>query len=143
MLRSGMMGWLTVMQDTNAWTPEEHAAAKQEFALYKEKLRPLIRDADLYHISARPDGVHWDGIEYFDAAARNGRGVCFPRLCTGRQGAHLSAPWAPAGPAIPSAFPDGSSSDRTESGHELMSKGLSMALSVPNSSELVFMDEVR
>jgi hypothetical protein len=34
-------------------------------------------------------------------------------------------------------------SDRTESGHDLMSKGLSMALSIPNSSELVFIDEVR
>ena len=61
-----MMGWLTVMQDTNAWTPKQHVAAKEEFALYKEKLRPFIRDADLYHISLRPDGVHWDAIEYHD-----------------------------------------------------------------------------
>ena len=45
MLRSGMMGMLTIMQDTNTWTAEEHAAAKAEFALYKQKLRPLIRDA--------------------------------------------------------------------------------------------------
>jgi alpha-galactosidase len=30
MLRSGMMGMLTVMQDTNAWTSQEHAAAKAE-----------------------------------------------------------------------------------------------------------------
>jgi hypothetical protein len=40
-------------------------------------------------------------------------------------------------------FQDGSSSDRTDSGHDLMSKGLSMTLSVPDSSELVFIDEVR
>src|ERR1035438_5201520 len=30
MLRSGMMGWLTVMLDTNAWSPEQHAEAKKE-----------------------------------------------------------------------------------------------------------------
>ena len=66
MLRSGMMGMLTIMQDTNTWTAEEHAAAKAEFALYKQKLRPLIRDAELYHVSERPDGIHWDGMEYFD-----------------------------------------------------------------------------
>ena len=73
MLRSGMMGWLTIMQDTKHGR-RKSAAAKAEFALYKRKLRPLIRDADLYHVSARPDGVHWDGVEYFDASAE---GVSF------------------------------------------------------------------
>ena len=52
MLRSGMMGWMTMMQDTTAWTPEQHAARPAGFALYKEKLRPLIRDADLSHLGA-------------------------------------------------------------------------------------------
>src|SRR5215471_14428085 len=72
MLRSGMMGWLTIMVDTTAWTAEQHRVAKEEFALYKTKLRPLIRDAELYHISLRPDGVHWDAVEYFDPAQREG-----------------------------------------------------------------------
>jgi alpha-galactosidase len=143
MLRSGMMGWLTVMQNTNAWTPEQHAAAKQEFALYKEKLRSFIRDADLYHISARPDGVHWDGIEYYDEQQQRALVYAF----------HGSAPddqthTFPLYGLQPSRryrlhFQDGSSSDRTESGHELINKGLSIKLAVPNSSELVFIDEVR
>src|SRR5208282_5176451 len=47
----------------------------QEFALYKSTLRPLIRAADLYHVADRPDGVHWDGIEYYSKAER--RGVLF------------------------------------------------------------------
>lgn len=33
MLRSGMMGWLTIMQDTTARTPQQHASAKGEFQL--------------------------------------------------------------------------------------------------------------
>ena len=72
MLRSGMMGWLSIMQDTSAWTPEQHAAAKAAIELYKTRLRPLLRDADLYHVSARPDGVQWDGIEYIDRTRRHG-----------------------------------------------------------------------
>ena len=52
MLRSGMMGWFTIMIDTNSWSPEQHAEAKKEIDLYKKELRPLIRDASLYHISA-------------------------------------------------------------------------------------------
>jgi len=74
-LRSGMMGWLTIMLDTTAWTPEQRKAAKMAFAVYKTGLRPLIRDTDLYHVSDRPDGIPWDGLEYFDAA--KGRGVLY------------------------------------------------------------------
>ncbi len=30
MLRSGMMGWFTVMIDSNSWSPQQHAAAARE-----------------------------------------------------------------------------------------------------------------
>ncbi|WP_251106777.1 alpha-galactosidase [Alloacidobacterium dinghuense] len=73
-LRSGMMGWFTLMLDT-AWNAEEHATARKAIAPYKSELRPLIREADLYHVSPRPDGVHWDGTEYFDGV--HGKGVLF------------------------------------------------------------------
>jgi len=33
---------------------------------------PLIRSADLYHVSARPDAVRWDGFEYYSPALRRG-----------------------------------------------------------------------
>jgi alpha-galactosidase len=143
MLRSGMMGWLTVMQNTNAWTPEQHAAAKQEFALYKEKLRPFIRDADLYHISARPDGMHWDGIEYNDVRQQRALVYAFHGSTPNDQ-AHIF----PLYGLQPSRryrlhFQDGSSPDRTATGHDLMDEGLSIKLTVPNSSELIFIDEVR
>jgi alpha-galactosidase len=36
MLRSGMMGWLTIMMDTTTWSAEQHAEAKKEIELYKE-----------------------------------------------------------------------------------------------------------
>jgi hypothetical protein len=143
MLRSGMMGWLTVMQNTNAWSPEQHAAAKQEFALYKEKLRPFIRDADLYHISARADGVHWDGIEYYDI--KHARGLVYAfRGSTPEDKTHTF----PIYGLHPDRqyrlhFQDGSSSDRTENGHDLMNEGLRMKLAVPNSSELIFIDELK
>jgi hypothetical protein len=142
MLRSGMMGWLTVMQNTNDWTPEQHADAKREFALYKEKLRPLIRDADLYHISARPDGEHWDGIEYYDA--RHGRALvyAFRGALDDRMHTFLLHGFQPSR-RYRLHFQDDSSPDRTERGYDLVNKGLSLTLTVPNSSELVFIDEVR
>jgi hypothetical protein len=140
MLRSGMMGMLTVMQDTNAWTAEEHTAAKAEFALYKQKLWPLIRDADLYHISARPDGVHWDGIEYFDG--KRGSGVLYIfRGSTANEGQHTF----PVQGVLPGHtyrlhFVDHSATDRSLSGSELLKSGLTVALPLPLSSELVFLE---
>ena len=75
MLRSGMMGWCTIMLNMARWTPEQAAAGKRQFDRYKEKLRPLIASADLYHVSPRPDGWNWDGLQYHDG--RTGRGAVF------------------------------------------------------------------
>jgi hypothetical protein len=61
-LRSGMMGWFTLMLDTTAWSAQEHAAAwsaqehaaaREAIALYKSKLRPLIREAISIMIMSR------------------------------------------------------------------------------------------
>jgi alpha-galactosidase len=136
-LRSGMMGWFTVMQDTSAWTTEQHAAARKAISFYKENLRPLIRQAQLFHISARPDGVHWDGIEYWDPAQK--RGIVFAFRGSGndesqhrfllegldpQQNYHLH-------------FEDGSSPDTQLTGRSLMSTGLTVVLPQPLSSELI------
>ena len=141
MLRSGMMGWITIMQDTTAWTPEQHQAAFQAFALYKAQLRPLIREASLFHISDRPDGVHWDGLEYWDPASGHGVVYAF-RGSFADQPSHVYQ-LVGLDPAknYRLHFEDGSSTDRTNSGRELMDSGLTIRLPNPLSSELVFLEE--
>lgn len=143
-LRSGMMGWCTVMQDTRTWTPEQHAAARQAFALYKERLRPLIRDADLYHISPRPDGVHWDGIEYWNRVS--GRGVVYAFRGSIPDEAHHAyvLQGLRADRSYRLQFEDHSAApDRLRSGRDLMASGLAVTLPLPESSELVFVQELR
>ena len=139
MLRSGMMGWLTVMQDTTRWSAQQHAAARAAIALYKAQLRPLIRDAQLFHISARPDGVHWDGMEYWDRA--HGRGVVF--AFHGSDAAEPTHRFVLSGLNAHANyrlhFEDGTSPDATASGRQLMTSGLQVALREPLSSELVFL----
>ena len=54
------------------WTNEEKAALKAAATAYKTRIRPMIRNADLYHILPRPDGKNWDGIQYFDSTTRKG-----------------------------------------------------------------------
>jgi alpha-galactosidase len=143
MLRSGMMGWLTIMQDTNSWTGEQREAAKEEMRTYKVELRGLIRDADLFHISPRPDGVHWDGIEYFDPG--RGRGVVYAfRGSAEDEGKHrFQLQGLAPDKTYRLRFHDHSAADRTVRGRELLDAGLILKLNVPQSSELVFIEEAR
>ena len=39
--------------------------------LFAQKIRPLVRNGDLYHILPRPDGINWDGIMYSDKDSEN------------------------------------------------------------------------
>jgi len=141
MLRSGMMGWTTIMLDTTVWSAEQHDAARNAIELYKLQLRPLIRDARLYHVSDRPDGVHWDGVEYYDPARKAGVLYAF-RGSVGDEEQHrfvLAGLDAKANYKM--HFEDGSSRDRDVTGSVLMSEGLEVHLKDPLSSELVFVHQ--
>jgi alpha-galactosidase len=141
MLRSGMMGWFTIMIDTNSWPAEQHAEAKKEIELYKKELRPLIRDANLYHVSPRPDGVHWDATEYWDPQQKRGVVYAF-RGTTETEKTHsfrLSGLQTDGRYRL--KFYDHSSPDRTVTGRELIGAGLRVTLPLQNSSELVFVEE--
>jgi hypothetical protein len=141
MLRSGMMGWLTIMTDTNAWSPEQHAEAKKEIDLYKKELRSFIRDASLYHISPRPDGVHWDGIQYWDSNRQRGVVYAF-RGTTEEERMHsYRLQGLQAWGRYLLKFYDHSAPDRTVTGRELMTQGLKVILPLANSSELIFIED--
>ena len=141
MLRSGMMGWITIMLDTTAWTPEQHVAAARAIALYKQKLRPLIRDANLYHVSARPDGVRWDGTEYWDPARGQGVVFAFRGTIPNETEHRFVLAGLDAARHYALHFEDGSASDAQATGSELMTQGLEISLPNPLSSELVFLQE--
>jgi alpha-galactosidase len=142
MLRSGMQGWLTIMLDTKEWTEQQHAAAREEIQLYKRELRKLIRDGDLYHIGPRPDGIGWDGTEFFDA--RSGQGVVYAFRGSGENGTEHT--YNLQGLAMEKQyrlrFHDHSSTDRVVRGRQLKAVGLTVRLSVPNSSDLIFIERI-
>jgi hypothetical protein len=137
-LRSGMMGWCTIMQDTTAWSAEQHEAARQAFETYKTRLRPLIREADLYHISPRPDGVHWDALEYFEPGRGEGAVFAFRGSTVSEPGHRFWLKGLQPEREYEVQFEDHPASNRQARGSELMSSGLVVSLPEPESSDLVF-----
>ncbi len=142
-LRSGMLGWFSLMLDSSRWSARQRADARVQFALYRSALRPLIRAADLYHVSQRPDGVHWDGIEYY--SARLGRGVLYAfRGSAHDQPAHrFRLRGLTPGRRYALRFQDqGAAANRVQTGEVLMQQGVAVTLKWPLSSELVFFEQV-
>ena len=144
LLRSGMLGWFALMLDTSQWTPEQRAEARRQFVLYKSALRPLIREADLYHVAERPDGVHWDGIEYYSAKRRRGVLYAF-RGSTPDQAEHrFRLLGLNTASRYRLRFQDqGAAANQVLAGELLMQTGVAVTLPLPLSSELIFFEEVR
>lgn len=139
-LRSGMMGWFTLMMDTRGFTQEQRTATQSAIALYKERLRPLIRNADLFHVSQRPDGSAWDGIEYVTRSQHTG--VLFVFRGAGLQQASHVFVLRGLNPekSYKLKFQDGTAADYVVDGKTLLSSGLKVYLPHPESSELIFFE---
>jgi alpha-galactosidase len=136
MLRSGMMGWCTVMLDMSKWNAEQRAAATRQFELYKTELRPLIAHGNLYHVSERPDGVRWDGIQYASSDASKGVLLAF-RGTAGEKSHAFKLKGFDVKKRYELAYEDGTKTAML-SGKRLMEEGITVSLPDPNSSELVF-----
>lgn len=138
MLRSGMMGWCTVMADTTWWSPQQHVAAKRQFELYRSVLRPLILHGELYHVSARPDGVGWDGIQYMDS--KSGRGVVFVfRGSTNEANHRFTLKGLAAGTRYAVSSEDGGVAAAEYDAEALQKQGLSVHLGQTENSDLIFL----
>jgi hypothetical protein len=140
LLRSGMLGWFSLMLDTRAWTAAQRADARAQFALYRSSLRPLIRDADLYHVSARPDGVHWDGIEYFSPRELRGVLYVFRGSASDEPVHRFHLAGLRPDERYTLHFHDGATT-RVVTGRALMEQGLEVSLPAPLSSELIFFSQ--
>jgi hypothetical protein len=71
MFRTAFMGaWL--------WGADEPSDIyRQHVELYKTRQRPILRGADVYHILPMPDGVNWDGMQFYNTELDKGSAVLF------------------------------------------------------------------
>lgn len=141
MLRSAMLGWATIMIDTSQWTPEQHQAAKKEFACYKNDLRPLIATGNIYHILPRPNGKRWEAFQYVNESQAGGVVFAFRQGDAETQTIKLRGLAAKSAYSITSA--DGSLTKTMMTGRELMDTGLTLKITDPQGSDLIFLETVR
>ena len=121
------------------WTQEEKDAVTACVATYKAKIRPLVREADLYHILQRPNGRDWDGIEYYDPAIRKGVVYLFkPAKEVTTQAIRLKG--LDLDHMYRVQFEDGTHPSSVKSATELMDEGFQVTLEGAEVSELVFFE---
>lgn len=123
------------------WTDKQKADITKAVKTYKEKLRPLIRSANLYHILPRPDERSRDGIEYFDPATGKGVVYLFQPTTNDKKPIKLKGLDPVANYKL--EFEDGSNPSTTMSGAELMQTGIVINLEGSESSELMFITHIK
>lgn len=126
----------------SSWTGTLLTDYYAEYAeLYKTKLRPLIRDGSLYHILPRPDGIHWDGVQYADTdAAGEIKGAAFLFKPSPEAGGttHICLQGLDPDAEYRLGFEDRPEQNRTVTGKELSEKGIDVQIAESVGSEIIW-----
>jgi alpha-galactosidase len=139
--RSAMMGaWQIDPTSSRAWTDAERASAVRSVAIYKNWIRPMLRDVKVHHVLPRPDGIHWDGLFYWSPKLKRGTLYVFRPdspdgthtvVLKGLEPLKTYMVWSE----------DGSLATGTRSGALLMGEGLTVSLPTTYSSDLVYIED--
>jgi hypothetical protein len=119
------------------WSDPQKAQIKKAVATYKTRIRPLVRNGVLYHIFPRPDGVVWDGIQYFDAQRQEGVVYIFkPNSPSNTQVIRLKGLHPKTNYRL--TFEDETNPPASLPGDTLMRDGITVKLEGAQVSELMF-----
>ena len=148
------MGFRTTLLGAPHWCPSGYWSIGKYFdynpyyneyaLLYKNSVRPLVREAELYHILPRPDGVNWDGMMYADPDSENEiKGLVFlfkpSEQTTDTYNVVLDGLYEET--VYQLTFEDRPEQNCTATGAELMTNGINVEIKYVGS-ELIWITEV-
>ncbi|OCT15421.1 hypothetical protein A8709_15180 [Paenibacillus pectinilyticus] len=114
---------------SGAFTADTLTFMNKYYNLYNSSIKPLVRNANLYHILPRPDGTNWDGIQYFDPNTSNAiKGAVFLFMPTNAGGNTKNIKFMGLNPTTTYTleFADRTAQNTTATGATLMSTGLNV-----------------
>ena len=111
------------------------------FNLYNEKIKPLVKYGDLYHILPRPNGEDWDGVMYSDADSQSEiKGAVFLFKPSSAEGMTKTVilRGLDEETSYSVCFEDRTEQNTVMTGKELMTYGLTVNISEDLGSEIIW-----
>jgi len=122
--------------------PEEAEALARLIGIYKQRVRPLVRHADVYHVLPRPDGRAWDGLQLYEPQRGSGLLSAFrPDNAEAEMRIRLKRLEPDAVYRL--EYCDGTLETCEATGRELMETGVRVVLEERLSAEWVFFERIR
>ena len=139
--RSGMMGaWDLALTQSKNLSERQKEGIRRASEIYKSWIRPVLQDAHVHRILPRADGLHWDGMFYWNAGIGKGTAYIFrPNSEQTHQLIFLAGLDPKRRYQIRGE--DGALQAGRFSGDSLMSQGVEVRLPAKFSSELVYVEE--
>ncbi len=139
-LRSQMVGAVMLSN----WTGTQQAdreSWERHLGIYQDRIRPLIKHGDLYHVLPRPDGINWDGFFYVDADAENEtKGVLMIFKPTAKAGESTTVKLRglERDTVYSVEYQDHTAQSTVKTGAELMDEGLTVTFTEDCTSDWIF-----
>jgi alpha-galactosidase len=139
--RSGMMAaWDLALTESKNLTEKQKLQIRHSTDIYKNWIRPVLQDAHVHRILPRPDGLHWDGLFYWNTAIKKGTAYIFrPNSEQGHQLIFLAGLNSKKTYRIYGE--DASIRAGSFSGDALMNQGIEVRLPGKFSSDLLYVEE--
>lgn len=145
-LRTGMMGAMMVSNVSGYLTDMQRKAAIESWNLYKTKQREILRGANVYHILPMPDGINWDGMQFYNPDIEKGSVFLFRNRNTGgTDGANKMIKLDGLEPTAnyTLTFEDRTSLNTAKTGRELMETGIYVTgMTSVYDSEIIWIEKV-
>lgn len=141
--RTGLTGSMMVCSSTtlDGFTDHQIEVAKQTYALYNTKQRAILRNCNTYHILPSPDGIHWDGMEYFNDSIGKGSILLFRPGNQSETQKTVYPDGLKENAVYKVCFEDSPQSNCEKTGGELMEEGVLVTMTREYDSEIIWLEE--
>lgn len=141
-LRTAMMGSMMASAVGREMTQVEIEAAKDSFALYNSRQRDILRGGDVYHILPMPDGVNWDGMEFYNKEIEKGSVFLFKNRNNGPSQKTIRLDGLNPSSIYTLTFEDSPALNCVKTGKELMNAGVTVTgMDNPYDTEIIWIEK--